>query len=288
MNASFRFFSLLVASGISAGQVYGITIAGFDGGVDTPLTLQSFGTPPGPSVQPVGGNPGGYLQLTPAINSQHNFATFDRTDSGPFSSSAFSFQFRITAIGQSADGFSFSYANTANYGTSGGIGGAPFTAEDPAAAGILGFGFDTWSNQAPFDNPSQPSGSDYEEISLFYNGALISRVDDTRLLSNPLTLDDGNWHTAAGVINFALGTTSLAVDGQAIFNNVAVPGLTPFESRIMFAGRTGGESEDTGIDNINVTWGSQVSTVPEGGSTLVLLASTLVALAIYRRKAAIS
>jgi hypothetical protein len=45
---------------------------------------------------------------------------------------------------------------------------------------------------------------------------------------------------------------TLAVDGQPIFYNLAIPGLTPFESRIMLAARTGGENEKTDIDNLDV------------------------------------
>ena len=36
--------------------------------------------------------------------------------------------------------------------------------------GVLGFGFDTWNNfpQTTHDDPNQPLGSDYQEISVFY------------------------------------------------------------------------------------------------------------------------
>jgi hypothetical protein len=260
-------------------SVYGATTASFDGGADTPSTLETFGVAPGPSYQPAGGNPGGYLQLTDAVNSQHNWATFDMSDAGTYPQSTFSFDFLLNPTATpSADGFSFSYANTANYGGSGGVGTAPFTAEDPAAAGVLGFGFDTWSNQAPNDNPNVPTGSDYQEISVFYNGALVQRIDDTRLLTTPLVLDDGVWHSVTGSVDFAGGAVSLSVDGQSVFNGVAIPGLVPFESRIMLAARTGGENELAGIDNINVQY------VPEPvGCVLALTAFGILGLLRRRR-----
>jgi hypothetical protein len=286
---SIRPLLLAISGGLSLTSLQAATTAGFDGGPDTPLTLQQFGAPPGPSIQSTGGNPGGFLQLTAPVNSQHNWATFDQTDTGPFNSSTFSFQFRIQApITPSADGFSFSYANTGIYGTSGGIAGPPFTAEDPAAAGILGFGFDTWSNRgipgsgqedpASPDDPAQPQGSDYQEISLFYNGALISRVNDTRMLG--LTLDDGQWHTAAGGIDFQNGSASLTVDGRPIFSNIDVPGLTTFDSRIMLAARTGGENELAAIDNISVLW----TPVPEPSTVaLSVLGIGLILLVVSKR-----
>jgi hypothetical protein len=55
-----------------------------------------------------------------------------------------------------------------------------------------------------------------------------------------------------GSVNFAAGQVSLSVDGQNILFQAAIPGLAPFESRIMLAARTGGENEIAGIDNINV------------------------------------
>src|SRR5690606_4995088 len=76
----------------------GATIAQFDGGADTPLFLNSYGDGPGPSIQSSGGNPGGYLQLTPGANGQNNWATFDRTDfSAPIVN--FSFQFQLIPVG---------------------------------------------------------------------------------------------------------------------------------------------------------------------------------------------
>jgi MYXO-CTERM domain-containing protein len=271
---------LSLCAGISMNSAYAATVATFEGAVtDTPVNLQQFGGGSGPVISPTGGNPGGYLQITSAANDKHNWATFDRSDAGTFSRSTFSFDFRI-AIGTvpSADGFSFSYADTAIHGVSGNIVAAPFTAEDPAAAGILGFGFDTWSNQGVHDNPNVPTGSDYQEISVFWNGAVVQRIDDTRLLETPLLLDDGAWHHVDGAVDFDAALVTLNVDGNEIFTDVAIPGLTPFESRIMFAARTGGENEDAGIDNLNVLF------VPEPSVSLLAGLLGLGGLLFWRRR----
>jgi hypothetical protein len=261
------------------GALNASTLNNFDGGVGTPITLDTFGAAPGPSIEAAGGNPGGFLQVTAALNDQNNFATFDRSDAGTYATSTFNFDF-ILAPDQvpSADGMSFSYANTANYGTSGGLASAPFTPEDPAAAGVLGFGFDTWSNEGAFDTPGIGTGSDYSEISVFYDGALILRVDDTRTLTPPLTLDDGQWHTVTGNVDFAGGSVDLNVDGNPIITDLAVPGLVPFESRIMLAARTGGENELAGVDNVNVGWA-----IPEPTTGLLALLG-LASLLLLRRR----
>ncbi len=247
----------------------------------TPFTLDTFGDPGGASVVAGGGNPGDYLQLTGAVNGQNNWATLDRSDAGAFDRSILSFDFRITPDATpSADGFAFSLADTSIHGVSGGHGGPPGPVEDPAIAGVLGLGFDTWSNQGDYDDPNVPTGSDYQEISLFWDGALVARIDDTRSLVPPLTLDDGVWHHVEGNVDFAGASVDLSVDGNPIFGGLAVPGLAPFESRVMMASRTGGENAEHAIDNINVKY------IPEP-ATLSLLAALGVAgaiLSMWRRK----
>jgi hypothetical protein len=161
-------------------------------------------------------------------------------------------------------GFSFSYLDTSIFGTAGGLAGSPFTAEDPSSFAVLGFGFDSWGNGAP--NDSNANGADYSEISLFLDGVLVNRIDDTRLLATPLTLKDGAWHTVNGLVDFQNAKVSMTVDGNPIFSNLAVPDLAPFDSRIMFAGRTGNANERASIDNINVQWGA----VPEAGTATML------------------
>ena len=86
-----------------------------------------------------------------------------------------------------------------------------------------------------------------------------------RLLTPSLTLDDAQWHSVVGTVDFAGGTVGLLVDGNTVISGLSVPGLAPFESRIMFAARTGGENELAGIDNLFVQW------IPEPSSALMAL-----------------
>ncbi len=77
----------------------------------------------------------------------------------------------------------------------------------------------------------------------------------------PLTLDDGAWHTATGLIDFDAQRVSLSVDGNAIFDRQVVPGLAPFENRIILAAQTGGEFSLHDIDNLSVVPVPEPSTV---------------------------
>jgi uncharacterized protein (TIGR03382 family) len=83
------------------------------------------------------------------------------------------------------------------------------------------------------------------------------------LLPVPFALDDGAWHTAFGTVNFAAQNVSMTVDNTVIWNNIPVPGLTSFESRIAYAGRTGGENEIFAVDNVDVDW----NPIPEPASS---------------------
>jgi len=242
--------------------------------VDTPSHLQAFGAEPGPSIAD------GVITITEALNSLNNWVTFDRSDAGSYGVSNFSFDFLLdpTDTGPSADGISISYGNTANYGVDTPLDGAPFTPEDPAAAGVLGFGFDTWSNQGAFDNPEVGTGSDYQEVSVFYDGALIGRINDTRTLDTPLTLDDGEWHSVTGNVDFSGATVSLMVDGNPLFSELNIPALEPFESRIIMAGRTGGQNELAQVRNLNVEF------VPEPSTGLLAVICAAASLGYLRRR----
>ena len=266
--------------------------ADLSAGFDVPdIVMEAFldGQPFISTIPP--GNPGGYLVLTDEDLSRNNWVSFPRTTPGASNMVTFSFDFLMTnpsglpgPDNTSADGFSFSFADTAMYGTTAGVGVPLFTPEDPAALGILGFGFDTWSNSqtGTFDGP--PVGgvaSDYQEISLFWDGVLVSRIDDTRQLAPPLEIDDGAWHHATGTIDFLGGTVDLTIDGGIVFDAVAVPRLEPFENRLILAGRTAGQFQLAGIDNIDVQYAPEPAVAPG----LVFGASVLAAGANRRRRA---
>lgn len=278
---------LLLGFMFHVAPVHATVMSDFDGVSDTPITLQEFGGATGSlGIQPTGGNPDEYLRLTEdGIGSQNNFASFDMTDPGTYSTSAFSFDFRITAnTFASADGLAFVYADTSLYGTNGGLGSAPYFGEEPTAAGVLGFSFDTWDN-GPANDTGTSGGNGigtYSEISVFWDGALVGRVDETIPLG--LTMDDGVWHTVTGLVNFDLGTVSLSVDSIAMFTDLAVAGLAPFESRILLSARTGGAYQETAIDNVLVSY-ENTTAVPEPDTLwLLLLGAMCVLLQRGRRR----
>jgi len=236
----------------------------------SPSTLTQGGAAPGPTIDAAG-----VITLTTASNGQNNQIAYAVTDPGIQTSSNFSFLFNISNVnnpGGTADGFSFSYGNSAVFGTSGAV--PTFVGEEPSVPGLLGFAFDTWNNP---EDPG-PEGSNLSQIALHYNGLIITAMDDTRLAQPTglgFPIDDGISRLVEGTVNFAAGTVSLTVDGLPVFTNQVVPGLVPMESRIIFAARTGGENELAVIDALNVTF------IPEPASGLLSLFGVL---ALMRRR----
>lgn len=266
---------------------FAVTTAQFDGGPDTPWTPGIFGVAPGAFIGSGNGPDGSdALQVTTdGVNGQGNTVAFDRTIIGAQSVVPFAFDFRLGPTLASADGFSFALLPTDAFGTTG---VANFAAldEDPDFAGTLAFGFDTWGNAGAFDGPVAggapgSTGSDYTDISLFWNGALIASHGGNGGLPDPrtmgLTIDDDLWHSVNGVIDFGAGTVSMTVDSFTIFNNTAVPGLTAYEWRLGIGARTGGEDENAWFDNIAVG-------IPEPSSVSVLAGTLALGVLLRRRR----
>lgn len=222
------------------------TTAYFDGGPDTPWTATSnLANPPAiASGQGVGGSDA--LQLAYTQAGHTTTAGFNLANPGPQSVVPFSFQFRVNApVNPSADGFSFSLMPTSAVGTSGAV---PYLGEDPAMAGTVAFGFDTWGNGG-VDLPFGPGGNtDYNDVSIWYSGTQYGVIDPRTL---GVTLDNDTWHTASGYVDMVAATASISLDGIPMLN-VALPGLTPYEYRVGFGARTGDQNENVYIDNLIV------------------------------------
>lgn len=223
-------------------------VATFDHPSESQPSFQAMGGGTGPTIVSSGGFGGsGYLQLTPSATHITNFATYDTTDYGLHPKIEFSFRFRIDQHLGGADGFTFALLDTSIHGQTGPL---PTFAGLDGSASVLMFSFDTYGNG---DWDPLATGSNYSEISVFYNGTQ-ARIDDTRLLPNPFDLKDGNWHTAAGTIRFDSQTIDFSVDGSPIWKDFSIPNLLPYESRVGMLGLTGDLASRHSIDDLNVAW----------------------------------
>jgi hypothetical protein len=155
--------------------------------------------------------------------------------------------------------------STAVYGNSGAFN--HFVAEEPTFGQSLGIGFDTFNNGLPLD----PSDN---HLSVHWNGGSSGVFNPT------IDLNDNAWHAAALSVNLLSGLTELRIDGVLQLSTI-VAGLTPYELRPQFGARTGGANDNHDIDEIVFT-ARTASSVPDAGTTAVLLACGTLGLAILR------
>jgi hypothetical protein len=120
----------------------------------------------------------------------------------------------------------------------------PDNAEDPAIAGSLGFGFRFYT---PADEP-------VENVKVFWDGARIQ--DRFPLLPNQSMVNTG-WIHASIRVDFAEQLVNLLLTRGDMtevlrIDNLVIPGLAPYASRIHLAGRSGGLTADIDIDDLTV------------------------------------
>jgi hypothetical protein len=219
------------------------TVQTFDGGGSTFVTKQ-HGVAPGPAL--VAGPTGNAMRLASATAGTIGSITFPVTDPGKFPTVQADLDIRMTPGVGRADGIGVAFLNTADaeYGSAPFVGGG---SEEPNFRQSLGVGFDI------YQSAGEPSKN---TVSLHFNEQKLTDVDV------PLDLASGSFFHARIVARF--GTTAGGGDvtvqvGPAggettVLNQFAVPGLLPYQSRFHAMARSGGESADHDIDNVNVQY----------------------------------
>ena len=252
-------FSLLFFCAGQSAFGQGQTVQDFDGGGTAFTNAGSAST-----AAAVTGNAG---QLTPLSNNQTGRIGFDQSLSGTdFDLISGSFDFRAqpnTEGSNQADGFSLLFLPTADHGTSGdfGMNGA---AEFGRADNAVGIGFNIHNG-----------GPDISNNSIYVN--LDEDPATATQVAAPFDISTSEFHRANFTLEFLESGDALLdlvltedINGtpgppQSVFDDLLLPGITPFDFRIGFGGRTGGQNALQQIDNINIT----ASLVPEPGSIAI-------------------
>lgn len=211
-------------------------------------TATQGNTAPGPEIRPGGPN-GNFLHLVDAVGSQVNYYAYDQpaTEAGAFDTVRATFDFRITpGTAGLADGFHFLLLPTATFGTSGV--GSNVLAEEPNVPGAFAIGVDVYPGinniSAHWDNAQRIEHAvpAFGGISFRDNGVFNRAQIDLQRVGNG---------TNAIV---TLTEDSLGVPGTPYKAfEVAIPNMLPYDNRVQFGGRTGGENMNVDIDNLNVT-----------------------------------
>lgn len=178
--------------------------------------------------------------------SNKNYVHFDRTDAGAFTQVTAEFDFRILGT---ADGFSMLFLPTGTYGTtaSGANGEAAVNpAEEPNVGGVFAMGIDIYPN--------------IDEISLHFGSER-----DERNLSGTIDLNNNQWHRmhlaltvhASGgcLVDVSVTPDVRGAAGSPVvfFDDFLIADLDPYEYRVQFSARTGGQYANMDIDRLIVS-----------------------------------
>jgi hypothetical protein len=239
----------------------------------TPLTLTGSATlAPGtltgdPSVS--------YLQLTQNANGLSGSAGLGQvlSNTGAYESLIFDFDFRMDDPATGADGFGFQYLPVSSFGVSG---PAPALHEEPNFAGGFGIGFDSWNNDDATDGTdvglSPGDGSTPDSLSLHFNGARLASVsmlnpavgpggplppawlenNTTKHATITVVPDAGAGGSFVHLLVTEPSSTLVAEPFGA--GGMLVTGLSPYDGRVGFSGRTGNENQEEAIDNLTSTF----------------------------------
>jgi hypothetical protein len=219
------------------------TVQNFDT-AGTAYELAVNNTLPAPAIL-AGGPTGNFLRLA-HTNTEPNVNTvaFAKSDAGSFKLITAEFDFRITGT---ADGFGFALLDTFTWGQAGAIAVIGNFYQEPNIAASLGVGFDVFNN---FDGGDQNGN----HVSIHFNGQKVNEFD-----AGSVNLKSGQWVHAKIIVRPGGGNSDVSIiltpnGGSAvtICTNVAVAGLQPYESRVMFGARSGGQTAHHDLDNINV------------------------------------
>jgi hypothetical protein len=257
----------------------------------TPFASMQHGAPVPPTIvqdAPGGGALPGHMQLsTEGINISNSIA-FDKTSDNKQQILA-DFDIRINDTGDvgSADGAAFMLLDTAVYGDSGPIPGGFITFEEPNLAGALGLGLDTFSaGPGSPDSCADCVGNTGNAIRLAFNGTQLGIVSFPQ---SEIDLVGSAFHHMTVLTQEVPGGMNVSV---AIIDGLDGSIHTPFTDffiastfagsvRAAFGVRTGGAADFVDVDNVNVAF------IPEPSSVVLAIAAAVAGLGVaYRRRRA--
>lgn len=249
-----RWFGQMAAAALVAGAAMPAAAALIDtfDPATAGATATQIGSAPGALVT-AGGPTANFLRLVnDGVNNQNNHYAYTRSDVGAFSKVQGTFDARVTnAAGDPADGFAYVLLPTSTYGTSG-AGFTGFTAEEPNIANTFAAGFDLYP---PFAVPPA------NDVSVHFNGTEHSNINVNQSL---VDLDSAAFHRVSVTLQHVAGGAYASIQITRDVHGVAsptitplstfIPGLTPYENRVQFSGRTGGADMSVDLDNVNVAY----------------------------------
>lgn len=237
-------------------------------------------------------NPAGLGQITPATNNQNGRIGFDQTLAGTgYQRIAGSFDFRAQPGGVSnqADGFSLVFLSTSVFNTT--------STTDFGTLGAAEFGETNSGFGIGFNNhccgTSAGGTLDTNNNSVYLSLASGTSVTQQLQTEAPFDFSTSEFNRASFIIQFVPGGADVSlsliedINGisggpeapASIYSNQFVPGLNPFDTRLGFVGRTGGQNALQQVDNVNVFF-----MIPEPSKAMLGLIGLAGTLLVRRRQ----
>jgi len=157
------------------------------------------------------------------------------------------------------DGGSFALLNAAEYGKTG---PAPTDVkwEEPRLRNSFAVGFDIYNppTQDPFNADGNIENRAQRDVALFWNG-----VEIVKKLS-PIEFRTGKLVPMRVKLTAVCGgaEASVYIGGTPVFDRFFIAGLTPYESRVAFGGRSGKITTTLDLDNVRVDYAGHISPPP--------------------------
>ena len=255
----------LVLSVGHTGLVLAATFQDFEPGTPINYVPLTQDDPPPPTIMP-GGPPGStqFLRLADTTIVNHNSIAFDLSDPGLFATIEAEFDFRMTPGVGRVDGIGFAFLNTAVYEDAGGVPPGPkFVYEEPSYYGSIGVGFDIHDGGPDLSDPSD------NHVSIHFGAGESSFLEAFSIPKETLDLAGSQWIHAKITMRPGGGFSDITVEltpsggsTSTVVPNLVIPGFDPYEGRVLLGARSGGESADHDIDNIEVRFLEPVSPEP--------------------------
>lgn len=194
-----------------------------------------------------GGATGNYLKFAVAGKTGVSALSFDRTDAFAAGTVVAEFMFRDTYLERRFETFDFALLNTSAYGKLATRGASDYI-EGFRQSLSFRFMIDRYANdlQEVWNSSS---------LQVVFDGKVIRELN----LTDRLDLISGQWHRARFIINAADAKVSVDItpEGrpvQRIYNDIAIPGLTPYEMRAHFSKSGAANAGDIDLDAIAVNY----------------------------------
>lgn len=194
-----------------------------------------------------GGATGRYMKFMEGEVAGLSALSFDRTDAFAADTVVAEFMFRDTYTDRAFDQFDFALLNTADYGTLATRSGSDHLA---GFADSLSFRFLLDSD---FNRPEEIWTRSVMQV--VFDGNIVQEIN----LDNYLDFNSGQWHRARFVVDASAGAVSIDITPEGreplrVVENLAVPGLVPYQMRAHFSNMGQVNAGNVDLDAIAVNY----------------------------------